>query len=542
MTTPKHKRLIGKVIADRYHIVELIGEGGMGAVYLAEHLTLHKQVALKVVHAEHAKNPELAARFSREAMATSRIEHPNVISAMDYGTLPDGTAYLAVQLVRGPTLTRVLVAEGPMRWARAASIGAQIADALCAAHGHGIVHRDLKPDNVLLQYLDDGGELVKVLDFGVAKFSNNAVNAPKAARGDVTQVGFIVGTPGYMAPEQAVGQPADVRSDLYSLGVVLWESLVGRALWTAPDLQHLVERQLVETPARLLTVCSDTTIPPVFEELVAKLLSRRAADRPPDAATVRDSLREIGKLADAEPERWRTGARPVPTSLRPEAEAAAKAVTAGDSKKPAGAAGRALGSARPLLLVRTSKTAWVFAGVLSAILLAAAFLVGTGRVELRPRRDVVQAAQRMAEKLNLPPPTSDTLTISNTAESEAPGPSGMPRALEQTYEKLVQADDRDDRNDAADALLSHMPPEEVPLYARRVASLQLARTCSEKRTELAQLAEVRDARALPALIRLSQKPRNGCGRKRREDCFACLREPLEALILELEGGSARAPQ
>jgi serine/threonine-protein kinase len=540
MTTPKHKRLIGKVIADRYRVVELIGEGGMGAVYLAEHLTLHKQVALKVVHAEHAKNPELAARFAREAMATSRIEHPNVISAIDYGTLPDGTAYLAVQLVRGPTLTRVLVGEGPMRWARAASIGAQIADALCAAHGHGIVHRDLKPDNVLLQYLDDGGELVKVLDFGVAKFAN-AASAPKAVRADVTQVGFIVGTPGYMAPEQAVGQPADVRSDLYSLGVVLWESIVGRALWTAPDLQHLVERQLVETPARLLKVSSDNTIPPVFDELVAKLLARRAADRPPDAATVRDSLREIGKLADSEPERWRTGARPVPTSLRPEAEAAAKAVAA-DSKKPASAAGRALSSARPLLMVRTSKTAWIFAGVLSAILLSAAFLVGTGRVELRPRRDVVQAAQRMAEKLNLPPPNADTLTVSVPIEPGELGASGLPRTLEETYGKLLQADDRDDRNDAADALLSHVPPDEVPLYARRVARLQLARTCSEKRSEVAQLAEAKDARALPALIRLSQKPRTGCGRKHREDCFACLREPLEALIAQLEGGSARAPQ
>src|SRR5918993_3699687 len=142
MSTPQQQRLIGQVVAERYRIVELLGEGGMGAVYLAEHLTLHKQVALKVVHAEHAKNPELAARFAREAMATSRIEHPNVISAMDFGTLPDGSAYLAVQLVRGPTLTRVLTAEGPMPWARAAAIAAQIADGLVAAHGHGIVHRD----------------------------------------------------------------------------------------------------------------------------------------------------------------------------------------------------------------------------------------------------------------------------------------------------------------------------------------------------------------------------------------------------------------
>jgi len=158
MNLQQQQRLLGQVVADRYRVLEVLGEGGMGAVYLAEHLTLHKQVALKVVHREHAGNAELAARFAREAMATSRIEHPNVISALDYGQLDDGTAYLAVQLVRGPSLTRVLRAEGPMHWARVANIGAQIADALSAAHGHGIVHRDLKPDNVLLQFLDDGTE------------------------------------------------------------------------------------------------------------------------------------------------------------------------------------------------------------------------------------------------------------------------------------------------------------------------------------------------------------------------------------------------
>jgi serine/threonine protein kinase len=253
MTTPqRHQRWIGKVIADRYRVLELLGEGGMGAVYIAEHLTLQKQVALKVVHAEHAGNAELAARFAREAMATSRIDHPNVISALDFGTLPDGTAYLAVQLVRGPSLTKVLQAEGRLHWARAAEIGAQVADALCAAHGYGIVHRDLKPDNVLLQFLDDGGELVKVLDFGVAKFERDSLAPPSVRREpNVTQIGIVIGTPGYMAPEQAIGHPADHRADLYALGVILWEAIVGRPLWAAADLQTLVERQLSETPPRL---------------------------------------------------------------------------------------------------------------------------------------------------------------------------------------------------------------------------------------------------------------------------------------------------
>jgi serine/threonine-protein kinase len=543
MSNPQQQRLIGKVIADRYRIIEQIGEGGMGAVYLAEHLTLHKQVALKVVHAEHAKNPELATRFSREAMATSRIEHPNVISAIDFGTLPDGTAYLAVQLVRGPTLTRVLTAEGPLPWARAVSIGSQIADALSAAHGHGIVHRDLKPDNVLLQYLDDGGELVKVLDFGVAKFSGEA-NLPKSVNPSVTQVGFIVGTPGYMAPEQAVGTNADERSDLYSLGVILWECIVGRPLWVAPDLQRLVERQLVEEPSRLRSSSPDTTIPALLEDLVARLLSRRASDRPDDASSVRDALREFLTLAAEEHQRWRTGARPVPSSLRGDSVRPPLPLrhSKGPPSSPANprsgvpikTAGSESGTARPTgissrpprLLVRHSKTAWVFSGLLAAILLAAVILVATGAIELRPKGGVAAVAQHVEQELNLP-----------AGALSGPTKSGLPRSLEPTYDRLLLADTREERIEAANAVLSHTPPTEVPTYMRRMANLQLAKSCEEKRQAIEKLAEVNDVRTLPLLVRLAQKPRTGCGRKHREDCLECLRAPLEELISQLERGT-----
>lgn len=549
MSNPQQQRLIGKIIADRYRIVEQIGEGGMGAVYLAEHLALHKQVALKVVHAEHASNPELAARFSREAMATSRIEHPNVISAIDFGTLPDGTAYLAVQLVRGPTLTRVLAAEGPLQWPRAVAIASQIADALSAAHGHGIVHRDLKPDNVLLQYLDDGGELVKVLDFGVAKFSSEA-SLPQAASPAVTQIGFIVGTPGYMAPEQALGTNADERSDLYSLGVILWECIVGRPLWVAPDLQRLVERQLVENPARLRASSPDATIPPLLDDLVMRLLSRRASERPGDAAAVRDALREFLTLAAEEHQRWRTGARPVPSSVRPDKPLSVRpplplrhskgpvspvpsksgAPRPGAPKSGTSAAARPTGvsSRPPRLLVRHSRAAWVFSGLLAAILLTGVLLVSTGAIELRPKGGVQAVAQQVERELNLPA----------GALSGPPTKSGLPASLEPSYDRLMVADTREERVEAANAVLSHTPPAEVPTYVRRMANLQLAKTCEEKRLAIEQLAEIKDARSLPLLVRLSQKPRTGCGRKRREDCLDCLRGPLEALIAELESGAS----
>lgn len=543
----------------------------MGAVYIAEHLTLAKQVALKVVHPEYAGNVELAARFAREAMATSRIDHPNVISALDFGTLPDGTAYLAVQLVRGPSLTKVLHAEGKLQWSRAADLGAQVADALCAAHGYGIVHRDLKPDNVLLQFLDDGGELVKVLDFGVAKFERDSLAPPSVRNApQVTQLGIVIGTPGYMAPEQAIGNPADYRADLYALGVILWECITGKQLWAgAHDLQSLVERQLSQVPPRLKDVVNDTTMPDLLEDLVASLLARRADDRPADATIVREQLRAIAQLDSTESPRWRTGSRWVAAGLRdapavrtpvsgtsraaPRSSAGFMTQAGGDAfaatMPPPPDTGRA-SLAFPVDLSpaadsnldsdlptgkggrrrkNTSTTAWLVTLLVTTILGGAVFLVATGQLEVRPQGQVKEVAQRVAQELNLPPPASKP-------EKETPPPApavsktGVPMAVEGDFERLLGSEERDDRVSAANAVLGYSPVEDMPAYARRVASLQLAKTCPQKRDEIAQLAEIGDARALPFLVHMSQKPRVGCGKKRKEDCLACLRKPLEKLI------------
>lgn len=550
----------------------------MGAVYIAEHLTLAKQVALKVVHPEFAGNAELSARFAREAMATSRIDHPNVISALDFGTLPDGTAYLAVQLVRGPSLTKVLHAEGQLPWSRAADLGAQVADALCAAHGYGIVHRDLKPDNLLLQFLDDGGELVKVLDFGVAKFERESL-APPPARGShqVTQLGIVIGTPGYMAPEQAIGNPADYRADLYALGVILWECMAGRQLWSgAHDLQHLVEQQLSQVPPRLKQVVDDPTMPDLLEDLVASLLARRADDRPADATIVREQLRAIAQLETSESPRWRTGARWVNPALRetpvvrtpvsgtsravPRASAEFAAMPSTDAfaatMPPPADTGRASAAwlDPPAVVVgaesegpvkgrrkNTSTTAWLVTLLVTTILGAAVFLVATGQLEVRPQGQVKEVAQRVAQELNLPPPAAQKPKIEHSP-APAPTKTGLPLALEPDYERLLVAEERDDRVSAANVMLGHLPIEEIPSYVRRLAYLQLAKTCLQKRDEIAQLAELGDPRALPLLVRMSQKPRIGCGKKRKEDCLACLRKPLESLIAALEkvGGGEHA--
>jgi tetratricopeptide (TPR) repeat protein len=182
----------------------------------------------------------------------------------------------------------------PMSWTRAAKIGAQIADAVAAAQAQGIVHRDLKPENVVLQPMADGTEVVKVLDFGLAKYARDSM-APPQVRGaqHVTQLGVVVGTPGYMAPEQAVGMRADHRVDLYALGVMLWECVAGRRLWNSADVQRLLTTQLSSRPPLLRAECGDPSIPDAFELLVAELLATRPENRPQSAAETRDRLRAL---------------------------------------------------------------------------------------------------------------------------------------------------------------------------------------------------------------------------------------------------------
>lgn len=530
MNTSEQHRLIGQVIADRYRVEGLLGEGGMGAVYVAEHLTLHKQVALKVVHPEHAGNAEMAARFAQEAMVTSRIDHPNVISAMDYGTLEDGTAFLAVQLVRGPSLSKVLETEGRLHWTRATELASQIADALSAAHAHGIVHRDLKPDNVLLQALDDGGELVKILDFGVAKVARES-RLPEQGRSDrhITQLGLIIGTPGYMAPEQAVGSAADHRSDLYALGVILWECITGQALWAGDDLQALVEKQLAQTAPLLVELIDDPAMPEALTLLVAKLLARRADDRPNDATQVRDQLREILTLDDPDKPRWRSGSR----RLAARTPSALRRVDVPVAPVPAALAApiKSLPAARPSRLPgRSSRPAWLLTLLVSTILAGAVFLVATGQLQVRPQGSAAQVAESVAKQLNLPPPVVAAMRADESERNK----DGLARTLEPAFDQLVNAEARELRVSAANTLLNYTPMEHVPSYVRRMAYLQLATTCSAKKAELEEMATLRDPRVLPMLLELSQRPRGGCGKRKREDCLACLRPLLSKLIGDLK--------
>ncbi len=277
--------LVGQVLADRYQVEALLGSGGMGSVYRAEHVHMRKAVAVKVLHREMTYLPEVVARFEREAVAAARIEHPNVAGAKDFGRLPDGSFYLVLEYVEGRSLRRVLDEEGTLDAARALNIAGEITAALAAAHASGIVHRDLKPDNVMLVPRPGERDAVKVLDFGIAKLSAEDTRDQPA----LTRVGSVFGTPEYMSPEQAVGQAVDARSDLYTVGILLYEMLEGHTPFAGEgDMVGVLTRQMTAEPPPL-----SAGIDPELSALVMTQLAKSPDGRIQTADELLSRLRHL---------------------------------------------------------------------------------------------------------------------------------------------------------------------------------------------------------------------------------------------------------
>ncbi len=278
---------IGTVLSERYRLDALLGEGGMGKVYAAEHVLMKKRLAVKVLHRELTLVPEVVARFEREAMAAANIDHPNVAAATDFGRLPDGSVFLVLEFVQGRSL-REEIAAGAMPVERALNIARQIASGLRGAHGHGIVHRDLKPENVMLVERDGDPDFVKVLDFGVAKVPIGEV--PAVTGTPISRAGMVFGTPEYMAPEQALGEPVDGRADLYALGVMLFEMLAGDRPFLSESPVGILGQQLSQAPPLFADRVGPGVVPPVVERAVHGLLARDKDRRPASAREVEESL------------------------------------------------------------------------------------------------------------------------------------------------------------------------------------------------------------------------------------------------------------
>ena len=263
-----NQSLLGQTIADRYQVISLLGEGGMGRVYLAEHLRMGRKSAVKVLSPELTYNADAISRFHREAANASRINHPNVAAIYDFGETSTGLLYLAMEFVEGPTLRTMLARERRIDLLRAVKLVEQAANALAAAHHLGFVHRDIKPDNIMVTRSPDGSELVKVVDFGIAK----TVDERNGSQ-NLTTVGVSIGTPEYMSPEQLAGDKLDARTDVYSLGLVLFHMLTGGMPFPTLTSRETLVKRLTAAPRRLDEVAPDIDWPVGIQRALDRALS-----------------------------------------------------------------------------------------------------------------------------------------------------------------------------------------------------------------------------------------------------------------------------
>ena len=282
--------LVGQIIADRYHIVQKLGEGGMGQVYLSQHVRMKRKSAVKVMNPGMVHDPDAISRFNREAENASQIAHPNVAAIYDFGETADGLIYLAMEFIEGDALTKILKNNGALPAARAASISKQVADGLQAAHDLGIVHRDLKPDNIMIAKGREGQDLVKIVDFGIAK-------AMQADDQKVTRTGLSIGTPEYMSPEQLAGDKLDHRTDIYSLGLVAFSMFTGHLPFPSVTSKEALIMRLTDRPRTLAQIRSDIEWPAALQTVMDRALANDADERYQKVADFgRDIIRAVESM------------------------------------------------------------------------------------------------------------------------------------------------------------------------------------------------------------------------------------------------------
>jgi eukaryotic-like serine/threonine-protein kinase len=275
---PAADSLVGRVLADRYEIERELGRGGMGVVYRARHVTLGRPVAIKVLHAKLSADPAVSKRFDREALAASKLDHPNCVQVIDFGTTADGLEYLVMQFLDGKELRDEL--GWPMNPRRAARLASQVLRALEHAHRKGLVHRDLKPENVFIVRDDDGEEQVKLVDFGIVKLLD-----AEGVHEKLTRAGLVFGTPRYMAPEQAAGGKIDERTDLYAVGILLHEMLRGKPPFDGDEAPIVLRMHMISDPPPL-----PADVPDPLREVVDALLAKSPGERPASAKEAREAL------------------------------------------------------------------------------------------------------------------------------------------------------------------------------------------------------------------------------------------------------------
>ncbi|MCB9755366.1 MAG: serine/threonine protein kinase [Myxococcales bacterium] len=478
---------IGRVVDNRYRVVRLLGAGGMGAVFIAEQLKLKKDVAFKIIRKEYADENVFASRFEREAMTTAQLENPHIVSAIDYGLLPEGGAYLVLQLAPGQSLANIMDSHGALPWPQVCSLGAQLADAMVAAHAIGIVHRDLKPDNILVEVRSSGRLHARVLDFGLARIIQGDQLENKGISIEaLTRQGALVGTPGYMAPEQITGGSVDARADLYALGVILWECITGTPLWRADSYTELFSKQLGQAVPTLQGEQANQ-VPDALVKLVAQLVAQKPEDRPHSAEPVRKLLEEL-------------------------------ALSGGAGAQMSGTTG-----VKPL----------------------------TAMAENTPRAPQQGTLALAAEQIRSDPATRKILTylliatllvvpLSLGIALQCGGGGGgepVPAAIAEDVKTLSSGTSSSAREKAAATILAHEPADEVPSFARYGASIMIAGDCEALNESVERLIKLGDPRGIPVLKRLMAESRKCTKDKKSAQCSECLSDAHKALIKGMEAPS-----
>ncbi len=406
-TAPTTSR-VGELLAEKYRVTRFLGEGGMGAVYEAQHTVVGRRFAVKYLHAELAKEPESLERFRREARTAGALENENIVSVVDFGTATDGVPYLVMELLVGEDLAGLLRREGPLPVVRAVNVIIQACRGLDAAHAAGIIHRDLKPENLFVCRRGDGTDLVKILDFGIAKLSQAGALGPLTP---VTRSGATLGTPFYMPPEQARGAKViDARADIYSLGVILFEALSGARPHPGESYNEILYHILTKPP-----VAIESKRPGLHADLVAlihRAIAFEPADRPPSAAELARALsvhagQQVSPIRSQFDLQVTRGSEPAPD---------ARAPTESATTPPGPASGLPRRAGRRTFALAVGAAGLIVAGTL-------AWLPGPSTAPQRAAASAADSKDRHVDAQPTPPPTAQVVAPEAAKPIAIPDPS-----------------------------------------------------------------------------------------------------------------------